>query len=86
MEDSFYLPERYKFSKFVGSGTYGTVISAIDQLQNRKVAIKKLRLINDVFDAKRVLREIRILKNLKHDNLLGVTDILYCPKPKYFLI
>jgi len=62
------------------------VVAGLDQLHDKKVAIKKLRMISDVFDAKRALREIRILKNLRHENVLGVTDILYCPKPKYFYI
>jgi serine/threonine protein kinase len=82
MDDSFCFSKRYKYVKHVGTGTYGTVVAALDQSHNKKVAIKKLRQINDIFDAKRVLREIRILKNLLHDNILGVTDILYCPKPK----
>ena len=80
--DFFYLPERYKYIKQIGTGTYGIVAAALDQVHNKQVAIKKLKQINDIFDAKRVLREIRILKNLCHDNILGITDILYCPKPK----
>ena len=43
---------------------------AKDKKQNQSVAIKKLHKIEDVVDAKRVLREIIILKNLVHDNIL----------------
>ena len=82
IEEQFSLPPRYKYLKHVGTGTFGTVISAIDQLHNKKVAIKKLRQINDVFDAKRVLREIRILKNLRHENVLCLSDLIYYPKPR----
>ncbi len=42
-----------------------------------KVAIKKLNKIDDIVDAKRVLREIRILKNMKHENILQLKDIIY---------
>ncbi len=83
LEDTFYLPPRYKLIKHIGTGTYGTVVSALDQMQNKKVAIKKLRQINDVLDAKRVLREIRILKYLRHENILGLSDLIYYPKPRF---
>ena len=54
----------------------------MDLLQNKKVAIKKLKQINDIADAKRILREIRIIRNLRHDNVLGLSDLIYVPQPK----
>lgn len=44
------------------------------------MAIKKLTRVDDVIEAKRALREIIILKNLKHENLLGLLDIIYVHK------
>lgn len=44
------------------------------------MAIKKLGKIDDMIDAKRVLREIKIMKNLQHENILGLKDVLYHPK------
>jgi mitogen-activated protein kinase 1/3 len=41
------------------------------------VAIKKLHKIEDVIDAKRVLREMRILRHLQHENILQLSDVLY---------
>jgi mitogen-activated protein kinase 1/3 len=41
------------------------------------VAIKKLGKIDDMIDAKRVLREIKIMKNLQHENILGLKDVIY---------
>lgn len=41
------------------------------------MAIKKLHAIEDVIDAKRVLREIRILRHLVHENLIELSDLLY---------
>jgi serine/threonine protein kinase len=49
------------------------------------VAIKKLTRVDDVIEAKRALREIIILKNLKHENLLGLIDIIYVHKPAKIL-
>lgn len=43
----------------------------------RKVAIKKLNKIEDEVDAKRILREIKIQKNLKHPNILPLFNIVY---------
>jgi len=33
-----------------------------------------------MIDAKRVLREIKIMKGLVHENILGLKDVIYVPK------
>lgn len=48
----------------IGRGTFGAVISALSTKSGENVAIKKLAKIEDVIDAKRVLREIIVMKNL----------------------
>ena len=75
----FELPERYTPIKMIGRGTYGAVINANDAKSGNKVAIKKLSKIEDAVDAKRVLREILIMKNLEHENVLGLLDVVYVP-------
>ena len=45
---NFELTDRYTPIKLIGKGTYGTVISATDNLKKDKVAIKKLAKIEDV--------------------------------------
>lgn len=67
---SFSVGERYEVKKMIGSGAYGQVVLAQDKVKNQKVAIKKLHKIEDIIDAKRVLREIRILRHLQHENIL----------------
>lgn len=43
----------------------------------KKVAIKKIpKAFEDTIDCKRLLREIKILRHFKHDNVLGLLDIL----------
>lgn len=58
---------RYTIKEVIGKGSYGVVCSAIDNYTGEKVAIKK---INNVFehvsDATRILREIKLLRLLKH--------------------
>ncbi|KAL4432887.1 hypothetical protein ABPG74_014401 [Tetrahymena malaccensis] len=75
---TFRTGERYEVDKLLGSGAYGQVVRAKDKKnQSQYVAIKKLHKIEDVIDAKRVLREIRILRYLVHENILQLSDILY---------
>jgi len=76
---NFELPEKYDPIKLIGKGTYGAVCSAVNKETNQKVAIKKLAKIEDLIDAKRVLREILIMKNLQHENILGLIDCIYVP-------
>ncbi len=46
----------------MGSGAYGHVFAAHDKVTNKSVAIKRIhKAFEDVIDAKRVLREIKIL-------------------------
>lgn len=63
----------------IGRGTFGAVVSATNSTTGVNVAIKKLAKIEDVIDAKRVLREIIIMKNLEHENILGLLDVVYVP-------
>ncbi|CAD8134374.1 unnamed protein product [Paramecium pentaurelia] len=74
----FNCGDRYQIVKLIGSGTYGSVVLAYDiQHKSRKVAIKKLNQIEDVIDAKRILREILIQRQMDHPNILKIYDILY---------
>ncbi|KAI9092726.1 hypothetical protein K1719_027523 [Acacia pycnantha] len=62
---------RYKIQEVIGKGSYGVVCSAIDTHTGEKVAIKK---IHDIFehisDAARTLREIKLLRLLRHPDTL----------------
>lgn len=54
----------------IGHGAYGVVISALDKKTNQKVAIKKIsRAFEDPVDAKRILREIKLMKQFTHENV-----------------
>ncbi len=73
----FFLPNRYMPIDIVGIGSYGAVIEAKDNKYNRHVAIKKIQNIMDEIDLKRILREIMILKYLKHDNIIQLFDVIF---------
>ena len=46
------------------------VSSALDKTSSEKVAIKKItRAFDDPVDAKRILREIKLMKKFSHENV-----------------
>ena len=73
--------ERYEIIDPVGSGAYGVVVAAKDleaeDQENNLVAIKKIEKAfeHKVF-AQRTLRELKIMRLLQHDNVIGVKTIL----------
>uniref|UniRef100_A0A8C4H4G8 mitogen-activated protein kinase n=1 Tax=Dicentrarchus labrax TaxID=13489 RepID=A0A8C4H4G8_DICLA len=70
------VPERYQNLSPVGSGAYGTVSSAYDMSTGLKVAVKKLsRPFQSIIHAKRTYRELRLLKHMKHENVIGLLDV-----------
>jgi len=73
----FEVDVRYEFKRVVGQGAYGTVVSAHDNVTSTEVAIKKIKdVFGNVVDAKRILREIRIMKFLRHKNIASILDIM----------
>uniref|UniRef100_A0A673BG38 mitogen-activated protein kinase n=1 Tax=Sphaeramia orbicularis TaxID=375764 RepID=A0A673BG38_9TELE len=70
------VPDRYRDLRQVGTGAYGTVCSAVDSRTSTKVAIKKLyRPFQTELFAKRAYRELRLLKHMKHENVIGLLDV-----------
>uniref|UniRef100_A0A672KJU0 mitogen-activated protein kinase n=1 Tax=Sinocyclocheilus grahami TaxID=75366 RepID=A0A672KJU0_SINGR len=70
------VPVRYQNLSPVGSGAYGTVCSAYDEKTGLKVAVKKLsRPFQSIIHAKRTYRELRLLKHMKHENVIGLLDV-----------
>jgi hypothetical protein len=68
---TFELNGKYKVLEYLGSGSYGHVHLAENEAGD-KVAIKKIPAIFDnLVNAKRLLREIRILRQLNHPTVIG---------------
>jgi mitogen-activated protein kinase 1/3 len=67
---------RYAVDAVIGHGSYGLVVSATAlRRDGRRVAIKRIgRCFSDLLDAKRTLRELRLLHSCVHPNLLDVWD------------
>lgn len=77
--------ERFQFIRILGKGSYGVVGEYFDTVKKEKIAIKKLNQLNDITDAKRMLREIRILNSFSHENILKLKFVIAKPnKAGYF--
>ncbi|CAE7888988.1 erkA, partial [Symbiodinium sp. KB8] len=71
-ESVFEVSTRYQIRKPIGHGAYGVVVSALDTQTGKKVAIKKIpNCFGDITDAKRILREIRLMRHFDHENVRG---------------
>ncbi|CAE7264231.1 erkA [Symbiodinium sp. KB8] len=70
---NFQAPRRFTVLEAVGQGAYGVVCSAKDEHTGDTVAIKKIEsAFDDITFAKRTLRELKILRHLRHENLIDI--------------
>jgi len=68
---------RYQANEVIGKGSYGQVIKALDRIENRYVAIKKMEILFDEpINSKRAYREIRILNHLKHPSIIELVNVI----------
>ena len=73
----FEIDTKYLPIKPIGKGAYGVVCSAKNNETGDRVAIKKItNAFENTTDARRTLREIRLLRHLFHENIIAVKDIM----------
>ncbi|KAK6946580.1 Protein kinase domain, partial [Dillenia turbinata] len=76
---------RYKLLEVIGKGSYGVVCAALDTHTGQKVAIKKIHDIFDhISDAIRILREVKLLRLLRHPDIVEIKRIMLPPSKKDF--
>ena len=77
--DRYRKIEKTNADATLGEGAYGVVYKAIDMLTNRAVALKKIRIeIEDEGIPTTALREIVLLRQLEHPNVVKVRQMLRC--------
>lgn len=73
----FDIDERYSIINSIGQGAYGVVCAARDERLNKVVAIKKIeRAFEHHTFSKRTLRELILLRQLQHENIIRLSSIL----------
>ncbi|GLT46570.1 hypothetical protein SLA2020_203140 [Shorea laevis] len=69
----------------VGRGAYGIVCAAVNSETGEEVAIKKIgNAFDNRIDAKRTLREIKLLRHMDHENVICIKDIIRPPQRENF--
>lgn len=70
--------ERYQKLEKVGEGTYGVVYKAKDRVTGEVIALKKIRLeAEDEGIPSTAIREISLLKELQHCNIVRLYNIVH---------
>ncbi|KAL0380860.1 UNVERIFIED_CONTAM: Mitogen-activated protein kinase [Sesamum angustifolium] len=75
----------YEIQEVVGKGSYGVVAAAVDTHTGEKVAIKKISgIFEHVSEATRILREIKLLRLLRHPDIVEIKHIMLPPCRREF--
>mmetsp|Transcript_8298 Transcript_8298/g.23052 ORF Transcript_8298/g.23052 Transcript_8298/m.23052 type:complete len:397 (-) Transcript_8298:201-1391(-) len=83
-KSTFRIPVHMELVKKVGSGAYGCVASFKNKQTGEKSAVKKItNAFGDLVDGKRILREVKLLRQLDHENIIRILD-MYPPKSPDF--
>ena len=78
--------ENYENLGTIGEGTYGVVLKCRHKETGQIVAIKKFKESDeDEQVRKTALREVRILKQLKHENIVNLIEV-FRRKGKLYLV
>lgn len=78
--------EKYENLGMVGEGSYGVVIKCRHKESGQVVAIKKFLDTEDDRTVKKIaMREIRMLKQLQHENLVNLIEVFRKKKRLYLV-
>ncbi|XP_062907963.1 cyclin-dependent kinase 2-like isoform X2 [Mobula hypostoma] len=70
----------------IGEGTYGVVYKAMNKVTGEMVALKKIRLDAEMEGVpSTAIREISLLKELNHQNIVRLLDVIHSEKKLYLV-
>ncbi|KAL0447432.1 UNVERIFIED_CONTAM: Cell division control protein 2A [Sesamum latifolium] len=77
---------QYEKVEKIGEGTYGVVYKARDRITNETIALKKIRLEQeDEGVPSTAIREISLLKEMQHGNIVRLQDVVHSEKRLYLV-
>ncbi|KAJ5138758.1 uncharacterized protein N7515_003606 [Penicillium bovifimosum] len=83
----FETPNRYSAPETLKIGVSGIVCSSWDQIGQQYVAVKKIiQPFNTPATAQHIYREIKLLRHLKHENVIRPLDIFISPREDIYLV
>ncbi|KAK6237154.1 hypothetical protein SCA6_012491 [Theobroma cacao] len=78
--------DQYEKVEKIGEGTYGVVYKARDRITNETIALKKIRLEQeDEGVPSTAIREISLLKEMQHGNIVRLQDVVHSEKRLYLV-
>ncbi|WVR08289.1 mitogen-activated protein kinase CPK1 [Kwoniella sp. DSM 27419] len=78
----FNVSEHYYVQEVIGDGAYGVVVAATHVASGTRVAIKRIAPFTHVMFCQRTLREIKLLRHFRHENVIAILDII-APRDYY---
>lgn len=79
------MGEDYSCERLLGTGSYGKVALATKKSTGRKVAIKRMEnIFEDETDCKRILREVTLMRKLRHPFVVELVELLFPSNPQTF--
>jgi len=79
MGTKFEVEDKYEIIDSVGQGAYGIVVAARDKTKKEEENVVAIKKIEKAFEhkifTKRTLRELKILRLLQHENIIGIITI-----------
>ncbi|XP_074270487.1 mitogen-activated protein kinase 4-like [Silene latifolia] len=72
----FQVEAKYEPKDPIGRGAYGVVCSCMNTLTKEKVAIKKINVLDNSVEALKALRELKILRHVRHKNIIALKDVM----------
>merc|ERR1719397_462266 len=75
--EKFMLYDYYSPIRILGQGAYASVCEAMNKRTNKSVAIKKNKgVFQDLSDAKRILREIKLMAHFDHEDIVKLISVI----------
>jgi serine/threonine protein kinase len=78
--------ENIQKTETLGEGAYGVVYKGINQINKEVIALKKIKLETQSEGVpSTTIREISVLREINHENVVKLKDVIMCPTKMYLV-